>query len=91
MANYIAESNRTYDMLELQRGEEIPYIKGREIRVDNIYCLDYKANKQDIQSIAKSRSLSLKTIRQAIEWCTLNDNLITIVLAEERREAGIRD
>ncbi len=91
MTNIAIEQNREYDMLEFSREKEIPYIRGRGIRIDSVYCLDYKTDKQNIYEIAKGRSLPLRAVRQAIEWCTLNDALVTRVLTEARKKAGVKD
>ncbi|HZX11846.1 MAG TPA: hypothetical protein VFE88_00095 [Candidatus Nanoarchaeia archaeon] len=83
--------NRDYDRLEFHEGKEIPYLKGTRIRVEVMYCSDYNVEGRTIKEIAKDRDLPVKDVIQAIEWCTENDGLVTRVLAQERKEAGVKD
>jgi len=82
---------RNYDRLEFHEGKEIPYLRGTRIRSDDLYCLDYKCWQQEPKSIAKHRDLSMEDVQQALAWCTENDDLVTRVLTQERKEAGVKD
>ncbi len=75
--------DKEYTLLEYKKDEKIPYLKGTRIRIDIIYCYDYKVERKTPEYIAKNRDLPLQDIRQAIEWCTLNDDLVTKVLTQE--------
>ena len=77
--------------VRVQGGSEIPYLMSANVRADHIYCLDYNVEGRDINHIAKSRDLPIEEIRQSIEWCTENDDLVARVLAQERKEAGVKD
>lgn len=78
-----------YDKLDFNRGE-IPYLIGTRIRADDIYCIDYKTEGSTPKKIAKDRSLDLKDVTQAIEWCLMNDDLITRILARENKDLDKR-
>ncbi len=80
------KGNGKYSLLEFQGRKDIPYLAGTRIRADHIYCVEYKAEKRSISDIARGRDLSIKAVKQAIEWCIFNDNLITRVLAKENEE-----
>ncbi len=82
---------KKYGQLEFKEGVEIPYLMSANVRADHIYCLDYNVEGRDINHIAKSRDLPIEEIRQSIEWCTENDDLVARVLAQERKEAGVKD
>lgn len=86
----VSKAPPKYDLLEYKK-DGIPYITGTRIRVDNIYIMDYKTWKVSPENIAKNRTLPERAVRQAIAWCKENEDLVSIVLAEERRRAGLKD
>ena len=78
------------DKLYFRGADRIPYLKEREIRVSSIYC-DSLSESLSPEEIAKDRDLSLESVNQAIDWCEKNKNLVSRILREERRKAGIKD
>lgn len=89
----MVKPNGEYTELEFRKNEEIPYLKGTRIRADYLY-VDFNANRniyRTVEDLAKDSHLPMKGVRQAVEWCALNRDLVTLVLARERKEAGVRD
>ena len=82
-----------YDLLEYRKGREIPYLKGIRIGAEVLY-IDMNTNPEVFRSakdIARNRDLSLRMVEQALQWCKENHDLITRVLAEERKRGGLKD
>ncbi len=79
-----------YSLLEYRKNsKEIPYIKGIDYRVDQIYILPYMAWGLKPKQIAKEQEIPLEAIVQAITWCENHGELLNEVLEREGKEAGL--
>ena len=86
---------RVYDLLERKPGEDIPYVRGTNyrIRAETLYT-SFHANREiykTLADLAKDAHLPVSEVRQAIKWCEENQSLLALVLAQERKEAGVKD
>ena len=85
------ENNIRYPLLEYRSNKDnIPYIKGTNYRVDQIYILPHKAWKLEPKQIAREKNLPLETIVEAIRWCDENAEILNEVLEKEAKVDGVK-
>jgi len=80
-----------YQHLEFYEGRAIPRIRGTAIDVGTL-MIQYRAwDYKRLEDLAADRDLPVDAVREAYDWYTKNNDVVTAMCSEERRRLGVKE